>query len=207
MQDVVIQIVALLLAITVHETAHAWTAYRLGDPTARLQGRLSFSPLAHIDLFGTIIFPLLLILMKSSFLIGWAKPVPINPSYFKNPRKGAALVSLSGPASNLLTAFVAAIVLRLGISFFRTPGPIATPLGALLLASVVINTVLAVFNLIPIPPLDGGHFLEGVLPVRAAYSFRKIEPFGMVIIFILLYFGVLHVILRPIQMFLLSLFL
>ncbi len=211
MHMIVVQIMALLVAITLHEMAHGWMAHRQGDMTPRLHGRLSASPLAHIDLFGTIIFPLLLILMRSPFLLGWAKPVPVNPAYFRTPRRGWALVSLAGPAANLAVAVVAAFLLKIGYGWLLTStgaaASIAAPIGEFLLACVSVNVLLAVFNLIPIPPLDGGHFLEGFLPEKLAREYRKIEPFGMIIIFLLIYLGLLNRVLAPLHFQIVSLML
>lgn len=207
---IVVQVMALLVAITVHEMAHGWMANRLGDVTARLQGRLSFNPLAHIDPFGTIIFPALLIFMKAPFLLGWAKPVPVNPTNFRDPKRGMAMVSLAGPVTNLAVGVAAAVLLKMSflwpsdmwrMGFVTASGGVAAPLFWFLRSCVSINVLLAVFNLIPIPPLDGGHFLEGVLPEHIAREYRKIEPFGMVLIIFLLYLGILDLVLMPIYRF------
>jgi Zn-dependent protease len=204
---VVVQVMALLTAITVHEMMHGWAAHRLGDPTARLHGRLTINPLAHIDLFGTIILPLILIATKSPVLIGWAKPVPVNATYFRNPRRGMAVVSVAGPLSNLALAIVAAFLLKVlllapgSAHVILDPGTagVMAPLVWFAFFSVQINVLLAVFNMVPIPPLDGGHFLEGVLPVEMARGLSRIEPYGMVIIFALLWLGFLDRFLVPIQ--------
>lgn len=187
----------VLVAITFHELSHGFVASRLGDPTARMLGRLTLNPFAHIDLFGTIILPfMLLIFTNGQFVFGYAKPVPVNPMNFKNPRKGMAITAAAGPLTNLLIAFLSIMLLR----FFIVPlsgmlsGAIASktlvPLALMLEASITINVVLAAFNLIPIPPLDGGRVLVGLLPQRQAISFSKLEPFGFIIVIILIATGI-----------------
>ncbi len=187
----------VLVAITFHELSHGFVASRLGDPTARMLGRLTLNPFAHIDLFGTIILPfMLLIFTNGQFVFGYAKPVPVNPMNFKNPRKGMAITAAAGPLTNLLIAFLSIMLLR----FFIVPlsgmlsGAIASktliPIALMLEASITINVVLAAFNLIPIPPLDGGRVLVGLLPQRQAISFSKLEPFGFIIVIILIATGI-----------------
>ena len=159
-------IIAFLLAITIHEAAHAWMADRLGDPTARLMGRLTLNPLAHIDLYGTVLFPLMLILLRFPIIFGWAKPVRYDPYNLANPRRDSALISLAGPLSNLALATTAALILRI----------ILAPFSPLLFFSsflsylILINVALAIFNLLPIHPLDGGKILMGLLPQKEAYE-------------------------------------
>jgi Zn-dependent protease len=198
MEQIVVKIMALLMAVTVHEMAHGWVAHRLGDPTPAHRGRITLNPVAHIDIFGTIVLPALLLVMNSPFLLGWAKPVPINPGYFRNPRKGMAMVALSGPASNLVMGFVAGVLLKAHFLWPDSMGNVAAPLYSFLAHAVGVNVVLAVFNMLPVPPLDGGHFLQGVLPRDTARFLDRIEPYGMLIIIALLYLGVLNVILKPI---------
>jgi Zn-dependent protease len=204
---IVVQVMALLVAITFHELAHAWVSDRLGDPTPRMEGRVSVNPLAHIDPFGTVIFPLLLVLFRSPVLLGWAKPVPINPSYYRNPLKGRALVSLAGPGANLAVALVSAVVLKLVFAAGGGRGPVGEPLILFLLMSVVTNVSLMIFNLIPVPPLDGGHYLESVLPANGAALLKRLEPFGMLIIVGLMYTDILDAILGPLSSFLMRLLL
>lgn len=187
----------VLVAITFHELSHGFIASKLGDPTARMLGRLTLNPLAHIDLFGTIILPfMLLIFTNGQFVFGYAKPVPVNPMNFKNPRKGMAITAVAGPLTNLIISILSILLLR----FFILPlsgllpdavaGKILIPLALMLETSVTINVVLAAFNLIPIPPLDGGRVLVGLLPQRQAISFSKIEPFGFIIVIILIATGI-----------------
>jgi Zn-dependent protease len=219
-QGIVIQIFALVLAVCFHEAAHGWIANRNGDPTARLAGRITLNPIPHIDLFGTILFPAILMITHAPILIGWAKPVPVNPRNFRNPKRGFAQVSIAGPGSNLLLAVVAALALKLWT--VADPGlhdylygyllgdgaargvSVALPLALFLLQSVYINVVLGVFNCFPIPPLDGGHFLIGVLPPRQAHLLARVEPFGMFIVLGLAYLGVISLFVRPITTLLLA---
>lgn len=188
------QIVILLFSIVFHEVAHGKVALWRGDTTARDAGRLTLNPLPHIDIFGTIIFPLILVLTHSPVLFGWAKPVPINPWRFREAKKDMALVGAAGPASNLLLAIGAGLFFRLS---FRLLGP-ANPLSQALFFGVFINLVLAFFNLIPIPPLDGSRIVLGFLPTNAAVQYNRIERYGFIIIFGLLFLGLFQYILFPI---------
>lgn len=178
----------LLFSIILHECAHGWVAERCGDPTARLSGRLTLNPIPHIDLMGTIVLPLLLIMTRSPIIFGWAKPVPVNFHNLRNPRQDMIWVALAGPATNIALALLCAVALKAGIG---TPRSIV---GLLLGYGVFINLLLAIFNLIPIPPLDGSRILMGLLPPQQAYSYARIEPFGFVIIIGLLFMGFLGLI-------------
>jgi Zn-dependent protease len=180
----------LLFSLTVHEAAHAWTADTLGDPTARLLGRVSFNPLVHVDPIGTILFPLLAIISGVP-LIGWAKPVPVNVHRLRNERRGFVLVAAAGPASNIVLAFVAAAVLA---AFPVTPvmlgePNVSAPMATFLSRTVQINLLLAVFNMLPIPPLDGGNVLSGLLPRNLANVFDQLRPYGIVLLYALLLTG------------------
>lgn len=186
----------LLFALTFHEFAHGYVAYRLGDPTARDAGRLTLNPLKHLDPLGTIAF----------FFIkfGWAKPVPVNPGYFQNPKKDMLWVALAGPATNLGLAVVSAILTK-GIWMLATILPyssateaILVPLNSMLIASVWINLVLCIFNFLPIPPLDGSRILMGLLPNNLALSYMRIERFGFLIIIVLAFSGLLSRVIVPI---------
>ncbi len=186
--QIFIAFIVLLFSLTVHETAHAWTADRLGDPTARLLGRVSLNPMVHADLIGTVVFPLLA-MVSGVPLIGWAKPVPVNPRQLGNPRRDYVLVAAAGPASNLLMAVASAIVLRLlPVSPVTLGEPnVTAPLAALLSQALRLNVLLAVFNMIPIPPLDGGNVLSGLLPARAAFRFNAlVRPYGFLILYALM---------------------
>ena len=182
----------LLFSLTVHESAHALAASRLGDSTARLLGRVSLNPVVHVDPVGTILFPLLAAIAQVP-LIGWAKPVPVNITRLKHPRRDYMLVAAAGPASNLILAVAAAIVLR----WTSVPPSslsdldVSAPLAILAARAVEINVLLAVFNMVPIPPLDGGSVLAGLLPGRFADGFDYIRPYGFLIIYALMLTGVL----------------
>jgi Zn-dependent protease len=183
--QIFIAFVVLLFSLTVHEMAHAWTADRLGDPTARDLGRVSLNPMVHADLVGTIIFPLLAMVSNFPF-IGWAKPVPVNPRHLSRPRRDYVIVAAAGPASNLLMAIAAAILLRVvPVSPVTLGEPnVTAPIAALLSQALRLNVLLAVFNMIPIPPLDGGNVLSGLLPARAAFRFNAIlRPYGFLLLY------------------------
>ncbi len=182
-----IKVVALFMALTFHEFAHGWIARKLGDRTAEIQGRLTLNPKDHIDPMGTIIVPLALIFMKSPVVFGWAKPVPINPFNFRNPRRGMMWSALGGPLINLFLAGVLAAVLK-GSIFLDI---LVKPFLLFLVVAIQLNVFLAIFNLIPIPPLDGGRVIVGLLPEKLAYTYSKIEPFGFMIVIGLMYLHVL----------------
>ncbi len=195
-----VALVIFFFAIVIHECAHAWMASRCGDNTARYAGRITLNPLPHIDPIGTIIFPLLLILSRSSFVIGWAKPVPINPYNFNNPRADLVRVGASGPLSNIGLAIASSFMVW--IFSYLPMGEIKNSIIIILLFSVLINLLLAVFNLIPIPPLDGSQILSGLLPTHLAVKYEGISRYGFIIIFLLLLTGLLWAIIIPIVQFL-----
>lgn len=186
--QIFIALIVLLFSLTVHETAHAWTANRLGDPTARLLGRISFNPLVHADPIGTIVFPLIAAISGAP-LIGWAKPVPVSVSRLGHPRRDYMLVAAAGPASNLVLALVAAIALRLVTVTPVTLGEpnISAPIASLLSQLRQLNVLLAVFNMIPIPPLDGGRVAVGILPHALAMPLARLERVGLLIIILVMF--------------------
>jgi len=204
----------LLFAMVLHEYAHGWTAEKCGDSTAKLQGRLTINPLAHIDPFGTVILPLICLLLPGSFLFGFAKPVPIDPRNMHQPRRDMALVAAAGPGMNLLLAVASALLLAVLLTIEPTlslrgsteaeasTSLLATmvlrPLAVMALYSVMINVLLALFNLLPIPPLDGGRILTAILPPKPAMALARLEPYGMLILVGLIVFdkelGVIHTI-------------
>lgn len=208
---ILVQVFVILFAITVHEAAHAWTANKMGDPTAAALGRASLNPLVHIDPIGTVIFPLILILFKMP-VFGWAKPVPYNPYNLRHAKKGGLWISFAGPIANILTAGAAVLLFRV----LRLFGARVTDLAALskpleglsviLLFTALINISLAVFNLIPVPPLDGSGILAGLLSGRAAEQYERLRPYGFLILLAIMYSGVLNLIFSPVQNLILRLF-
>ena len=180
-----IQAPVILLSLTVHEYFHGWTANKLGDPTAKMRGRLTLNPIAHLDILGTILM----------FVVGfgWAKPVPIDPRNFKDPKKDTILVAIAGPLSNLVMALAAGLALRYMIPRMVS-GEISSEgvypvIAIILVLTLVYGIALAVFNMIPIPPLDGSRVLYGLLPNRYAYAYSRFEPYGVIFLFILFIFG------------------
>jgi Zn-dependent protease len=219
--SIVISLFAFFFAITVHEASHAWTALKMGDPTASAMGRVSLNPLAHIDPFGTVILPLILVAIGAP-AFGWAKPVMVNPRNLRHPRRDNLWISLSGPAANL-TAAAASLVLILlmkalnpGTSAFLRSFLIERQqfprgfyplegLALILFYAVLVNTYLAVFNLIPVPPLDGSGVMAGLLSDRAAAAYDRLRPYGFIIVLALVSVGALDVIIRPLQYLILKL--
>ncbi len=186
---IVLMIVPVLFSLSVHEVCHGYVAYALGDPTAKMQGRLTLNPIKHIDIFG-------LAVLFITRMIGWAKPVPVDPRYFKNPRKDMLWVALAGPSSNLVLGLIFALL-------FNYAGPLITgstlyPLKIMMEIMVYINVGLAIFNLIPIPPLDGGRVIVGLLPEKMANSWARIEPYGFIILLVLIFTRVVNFVIFPI---------
>jgi len=190
--QIFIQFAVIILSLTVHEAAHAWSAERLGDRTARLLGRVSLNPAVHVDPIGTILFPLIA-MFTGAPLLGWAKPVPVNTRNLRQPRRDFMLVAAAGPISNLLQAIVAALALRAWDPHGDGPGILAFAL----LEAVQINLLLAFFNLIPVPPLDGGNVMLGLLPPRLAVAYSQLRQYGFLILYALMLTGVASAIILP----------
>ena len=190
--------------MSLHEAAHAWVANKCGDSTAKDLGRCTLNPIPHIDLFGSIILPALMVLMNTGFLFGYAKPVPVNPAYFRNPRKDMLWVALAGPAVNFVLAIISALMVKVvwfiaaTIPYSAMAEAILVPLNEVLLASVWINLVLCIFNFLPIPPLDGSRILAGLLPPHLARQYASVERYGFVIIIVLAFSGLLSKMILPV---------
>lgn len=204
-QKIIVIAPPFVLSVVLHEVAHGWIANKLGDHTARDAGRLTLNPIRHIDLYWTIILPLLLYFTTSGrFVLGGAKPVPINPYNFKNPRKGMALSSLAGPGANLLIAIFCALVLRVAFPILEGILPaniwelMALPIKLMCVYGAFISVALAVFNMLPIPPLDGSRIAYWLLPDKLAAMYYRIESFGILIVFALFAFGLLGTVIWPI---------
>ncbi len=197
MLETIFTIIILFFSVVLHECAHGWAAYMLGDPTAKYAGRLTLNPIKHIDPIGTIIFPGILILLRfmgfHTVLLGWAKPVPVNFARLRNPKTGMIWVGLAGPATNFFIAIVFSRILRIdGLPLW---------LQDVVSLGVFINLLLAWFNLIPVPPLDGSRLVMGILPANMAIAYMRMEEYGMFIIIALLYAGVLDRIILPLVIF------
>lgn len=197
-QKIAIWALPVLFAITVHEVAHGFVASRLGDRTAQMMGRLTLNPLKHIDPVGTVLVPLVMLLLPGGFLFGWAKPVPIGYNNLGNPKRDMAIVAAAGPLSNLLMAIGWALLLRLSVELLHTLPWAAQPLFFMAQAGIAINLILMILNLVPVPPLDGGRVLTGLLPARQAAALGALEPYGLMIVLALLLTGVLWRILQPV---------
>ena len=193
-QKISIWVVPVLLGITVHEVMHGFVARKLGDNTAFMLGRLTLNPLKHVDPVGTVLIPGLLVLLQAGCLFGYAKPVPINWRNLRHPKREMALVAAAGPLSNLVMAIAWALLIRLG-AMLGEPG---VPLIYMGVAGITINIILMVLNLLPLPPLDGGRVMTGLLPGPLAYKFSRIEPYGFFILIGLLVTGILGLVLWPV---------
>lgn len=191
-RQLILTVPAILFAISIHEFSHGMAAYKLGDPTAKYQGRLTLNPLAHLDPLGA--------LMMVLFRFGWAKPVMVNPYYFKDRRRGMMLVSLAGPMANIIAAWFFRILLA--FLPYQFPGHLGSVVYLFLWLNVVINLGLAAFNLLPIPPLDGSKILAGILPARYEFTFERLEAYGPVILLLLLVSGIAGRLMAPIVSFL-----
>lgn len=190
-QTIAIWALPVLFAITVHEVAHGWVAKQLGDKTAMMLGRLTLNPLKHIDPIGTIAVPLLLVVLQTGFVFGWARPVPVTMENLRNPKRDMVWVALAGPASNGAMALLWLVAIVVGVAVHTTLPWIAEPLIYMGQAGVLINIVLMVLNLLPLPPLDGGRIVTGLLPGKISWQFSRIEPYGFFILIGLLATGIL----------------
>jgi Zn-dependent protease len=201
--QLLVSFAVLIGSLSFHEAAHAWTASRLGDPTAQRLGRLTLNPLAHIDWIGTVLFPI--IGMLSGFpILGWAKPVPVNPGNFAAPRRDFALVALAGPVSNLILATVAALFWRTLAGHAAGGEPALPMLADALLLIIIVNTLLAVFNMLPVPPLDGGNVAIGLLPAPLGNMLAQLRPWGFLLLYALLIGRVLDRVVFPVQSFIID---
>ena len=194
-QSLAIYALPVIFAITLHEAAHGYVARHFGDPTAWKLGRISLNPLRHVDLWGTIIVPALLLFSHAGFLFGWAKPVPVDFSRLRRPKQDMLWVAAAGPGSNLVMAFGWALLLKLAVLF--PLNAYSLPLAEMARAGIEVNAVLMLLNLLPIPPLDGGRIAVSLLPPRAAWRFAQVERFGFVILLALMFLGGLNYILTP----------
>ncbi len=204
MRSLVIAAIPVLIAITFHEVAHGLVAYRFGDGTAKALGRLTLNPVKHIDIFGTVILPILLFFSThGQFTFGYAKPVPVNPFNLRNPKRDMIYVSAAGPVMNILIAFISATLLVL-LAWIEliVPQPVATkvllPLAGMLNYGIIMNIYLAAFNLIPLVPLDGGRILAGILPRELEMKYSRIEPYGMIILLFLIFLGLTRYFVAPV---------
>ena len=196
-QLIAVSILPILFAITVHEVAHGWVAMRLGDPTAQRLGRLTLNPLKHIDPVGTVLVPALLLILKTGFVFGWAKPVPVTWENLRNPKRDMVLVAVAGPGANLLMAFLWGVIAKIGTLLPAGAQWAAEPMQYMGVIGILINALLMVFNLLPLPPLDGGRVAVGLLPGPWAWRLSRVEPFGFFILIGLMITGVLWFIINP----------
>ena len=194
-QGIAIFALPVTLAITLHEAAHGYVAKKFGDLTAYAQGRVTLNPLKHIDPMGTVVVPLLLLAVSSPYLFGWAKPVPINFGNLRHPKRDMLWVAAAGPGANFLMAFIWALVFKFGLAIPESN--FSEPMLLMGQAGILVNVILLVLNLLPLPPLDGGRIAMSLLPHRIAYRFSQIEPYGFIILLVLLFTGALGAVIEP----------
>lgn len=199
LQMMTVQLPPFIIAVIFHEFAHAWMAARFGDQTAQLSGRLTLNPLPHIDPIGTILFPLINMVGGTSFLIGWAKPVPINPNFFTKMRVGLFWVAFAGPLMNFILGFFSAILLGAIVTYMPPEQFFYEPFRAMAQSSIFMNFGLGMFNLLPLPPLDGGRMIEATLSPRAAVQFEAISQYSMIILIVAMFSGILRYVMIPAQ--------
>lgn len=222
--DILLWFVVFLFSLSFHEAAHAWTSLRYGDDTGKLQGRITLNPLPHIDPFGTVLFPLVG-MMAGGMMFGWAKPVMTNPLLWRDKKKANIMVSAAGPISNFILMTIAFILIKvllvtnvMQLNFFNTGGPFniivpsaaesssyLLPISTILSVFLTLNILLGIFNLLPIPPLDGSHVLESLLPPALAEGYEQIRPYGFLLLIALMYLGVFQYIINPVSQFIVSL--
>ncbi len=196
-QTIAIWVLPVLFAITVHEVAHGWVAKQFGDKTAMMMGRLTLNPVKHIDPMGTVLVPLLLVVLQTGFVFGWAKPVPVTTENLRHPKRDMVWVALAGPLSNGVMALLWLLAIVVGVAIHSSMPLVSEPLIYMGQAGILINIVLMVLNLLPLPPLDGGRIVTGLLPGRLSWQFSRIEPYGFFILIGLLATGILGQIMGP----------
>ena len=197
LEKIIVWAIPVVFAITVHEVAHGWVANYLGDPTAKSLGRLTLNPIKHIDPIGTIALPLILVYL-GGFIFGWAKPVPVTWQNLRSPRRDMAIVAAAGPVANLIMMILWAVLAKVLLTIDQTPGPLLQFVLVMCSIGIIINIILMVLNLLPLLPLDGGRVVTSLLPPRLAVLYSRLEPFGLIVILVLLVTGVLANILMPV---------
>lgn len=197
-QTISMWILPILFAVTVHEVAHGYAAYLFGDKTASVLGRLTLNPMKHIDVLGTIVVPIALLVLNTGIILGWAKPIPVNFYNLRNPRRDMALVALAGPMANFIMAIMWAAITKISVILLMHNFPGALAIQSMGMAGVSINLMLMALNLLPIPPLDGSHIISSMLPRAVAFHYDKISPYGFFILLALLYVGAINIIINPV---------